>query len=345
MQQQGTYEKPKPFLVGPLAFAKPRHPSKSASLISGVSGQLESLTARPTNLAIMNAESEPEPKPVPCRGDNADHDDQDKDWADSGEGDGRNASLTHFTIVLPPFISSLYEYCSSIMSVVLESLFHFDELWSMMRLKFGSASLVSGCKSLDDVLATEPEAAEFCWAALARVSRSFSRVIQTLPRGLRDPICVFYLVLRALDTVEDDMSIDLNRKVHLLTTFHERLSQSLCGDGEDLFGIGEADEKTLLHHFTHVKTLFFSLKPGYRESITEITKRMGKGMSEFAEKVSVDSVKDYDLYCHYVAGLVSRLPTIYGFFFIAISVSRWDMASVPSLLNQDWRDRICIRSH
>ena len=33
-------------------------------------------------------------------------------------------------------------------------------------------------------------------------------VIQQLPERLRDAICVFYLVLRALDTVEDDMGLD-----------------------------------------------------------------------------------------------------------------------------------------
>lgn len=33
-------------------------------------------------------------------------------------------------------------------------------------------------------------------------------------------ICIFYLVLRALDTVEDDMSIPLAKKVSMLQNFH-----------------------------------------------------------------------------------------------------------------------------
>ena len=32
---------------------------------------------------------------------------------------------------------------------------------------------------------------------------------------------------------------------------------------------------------------------------------MGEGMAEFVEK-SVDTVDDYELYCHYVAGLVGH---------------------------------------
>ena len=37
--------------------------------------------------------------------------------------------------------------------------------------------------------------------------------------------------------------------------------------------------------------------------ITDISKGMGEGMADFIEK-EVLTVADYDLYCHYVAGLV-----------------------------------------
>lgn len=50
---------------------------------------------------------------------------------------------------------------------------------------------------------------------------SFAVVIQQLPRELRDAICVFYLVLRGLDTVEDDMAIDPAKKIPDLLDFHK----------------------------------------------------------------------------------------------------------------------------
>lgn len=62
----------------------------------------------------------------------------------------------------------------------------------------------------------------FCYGMLNRVSRSFAVVIQQLPTELRDAICVFYLVLRALDTVEDDMSLSNDIKIPLLRCFHEK---------------------------------------------------------------------------------------------------------------------------
>jgi farnesyl-diphosphate farnesyltransferase len=41
----------------------------------------------------------------------------------------------------------------------------------------------------------------------------------------------------------------------------------------------------------------------YQQVIAEITRLMGEGMAEYSTK-AVETVHDYDLYCHYVAGLV-----------------------------------------
>jgi farnesyl-diphosphate farnesyltransferase len=79
------------------------------------------------------------------------------------------------------------------------------------------------------------EGLRFCYDMLNKVSRSFAVVIQQLPERLRDAICVFYLVLRALDTVEDDMALDNEVKIPLLRCFYEKsrdrsvLLQRSCG--------------------------------------------------------------------------------------------------------------------
>jgi farnesyl-diphosphate farnesyltransferase len=41
----------------------------------------------------------------------------------------------------------------------------------------------------------------FAYSMLQKVSRSFALVIQQLGPELRNAVCIFYLVLRALDTV------------------------------------------------------------------------------------------------------------------------------------------------
>lgn len=54
---------------------------------------------------------------------------------------------------------------------------------------------------------------------------------------------------------------------------------------------------------------FLRLKPEYQKVIANITKLMGNGMADYAtgehrENTSVATIADFDLYCHYVAGLV-----------------------------------------
>lgn len=50
-------------------------------------------------------------------------------------------------------------------------------------------------------------------------------------------MCLFYLVLRGLDTLEDDMTLSDEVKQPLLRTFHQKLSTEGwtfdgCGEGE-----------------------------------------------------------------------------------------------------------------
>jgi len=149
-----------------------------------------------------------------------------------------------------------------------------------------------------------------CWEFLDMTSRSFSAVIKELEDDLCRFSCLFYLVLRGLDTIEDDMSIDLERKEHLLLTFHERLSQPGWNFKDS--GPNENDRQ-LLVEFDKVIAEMMLLEPEYREIITRICKNMGYGMAHYARAAetskstyAVDTLADYDLYCHYVAGLVGE---------------------------------------
>lgn len=49
--------------------------------------------------------------------------------------------------------------------------------------------------------------------------------------------------------------------------------------------------------------------------IADITRRMGAGMAEFIQADEVETIEQYDLYCHYVAGLVGiGLSQLFGEF-------------------------------
>lgn len=175
----------------------------------------------------------------------------------------------------------------------------------MFQLKFGSYVVKPPKVSILELANGSDE--DFCYGVLHKVSRSFAVVIQQLDQELSLPVCVFYLVLRGLDSVEDDMDFPIEKKLVLLRSFHEKLDDmdwciQDCGDS--------ADYRAMMSVFYKISRVFATLKPEYQEVIRDITLRMGAGMAEFAEAVqktgkgSVVSKKDYDLYCHYVAGLV-----------------------------------------
>jgi farnesyl-diphosphate farnesyltransferase len=136
--------------------------------------------------------------------------------------------------------------------------------------------------------------------ALDKVSRSFAAVIRQLPSELRDPVCVFYLVLRGLDSIEDDMNIPPEVKHDLLLRFHEKSydpNWSVSGMGDT------PDYQVLLRNYYKVSRSFLQLDKPYQKVITEVCREMGQGMSVYAER-EVRTLEDYDQYCHYVAGLV-----------------------------------------
>ncbi|XBW38120.1 hypothetical protein QEN19_003714 [Hanseniaspora menglaensis] len=147
-----------------------------------------------------------------------------------------------------------------------------------------------------------------CYELLSLTSRSFAMVIKQLHPELKDVVMVFYLILRALDTVEDDMSIDSKIKIPLLRNFHEKLALA------DWTFDGNADtekDKCVLLEFDQILKVFHTFKPEYKEVLTDITLKMGNGMADYIlddnfNLNGVKTIKDYDLYCHYVAGLVGE---------------------------------------
>jgi farnesyl-diphosphate farnesyltransferase len=174
-----------------------------------------------------------------------------------------------------------------------------SEIKAMLKLKKDSKKYAPPKESLKELAKTQSDI-DFCYSSLAKVSRSFSVVIKQLPEDLRDSVCIFYLVLRALDTVEDDMNFPYEKRMPLLRSFHEK-----CDDEEfHLEGVGDQqDYVDLLEHYPKITRVFKTLDSGAQEIIKDITKRMGEGMAHFATE-DVITNKDFDLYCHYVAGLV-----------------------------------------
>ncbi|KAF2840508.1 farnesyl-diphosphate farnesyltransferase [Patellaria atrata CBS 101060] len=185
---------------------------------------------------------------------------------------------------------------------VLYYLVHVQELRSIIQWKVWHNPVHERDES------TESKTLRRCFYFLDQTSRSFSAVIKELNPELLVPICLFYLILRGLDTIEDDMTIKLGEKEPLLREFDNILEK----DGWTYNGNGpDETDRQLLVEFDCVITEFVKIKPAYRAIIKDITKKMGDGMADFASNAEynangVNKISDYELYCHYVAGLVGE---------------------------------------
>ncbi|KAI9715247.1 MAG: Delta(24)-sterol C-methyltransferase [Candelaria pacifica] len=187
-------------------------------------------------------------------------------------------------------------------SDVIYYLIHFQELRSIIQWKIWHAPVHERNEEKESITLRK------CFDLLELTSRSFSGVIQELHPELLVPVAVFYLILRGQDTIEDDMTISLDEKIPLLRNFYNILEK----EGWNYEGNGPNEkDRELLVKFEVVVEEFRKVKPTYRTIIKDITQKMGNGMADYAANAEhntngVDTVEDYDLYCHYVAGLVGE---------------------------------------
>ena len=194
-----------------------------------------------------------------------------------------------------------------LLSYVLLGITHPSELRAMIGYKVWRDPL-NDIKANPEASGWDRERMRDCWTFLDLTSRSFAAVIKELKGELSRVICLFYLVLRALDTVEDDMTIPADRKIPLLVNFYKYLEQPGWNFTES--GPNEKDRQ-LLVEFDKVIAEYQLLDPGYRTVISDMTAKMGAGMASYIElsakkPLSVSTWKDFDLYCHFVAGLVGE---------------------------------------
>ena len=121
-------------------------------------------------------------------------------------------------------------------------------------------------------------------------------------------VTIFYLVLRGLDTIEDDTSIAAKKKEHVLRNFDEVLDIDGWTYTENR---PEEKDRELMLNYGCVIEEFKKIKTPYQVIIKDIAKKMGNGMADYCfksenDEFGVNTTADYDEYCYYVAGLVGE---------------------------------------
>nr|GAT47630.1 predicted protein [Mycena chlorophos] len=187
---------------------------------------------------------------------------------------------------------------------LLLALTHPNEFRTLVQYKLWHSSTRE--LETDPTSGWERESMRKCWAFLDMTSRSFAAVIKELEGGLARTICLYYLVLRGLDTIEDDMTLDAEYKPRLLRAFHKHTITPGWTFTES--GPNEKDRQLLVEYDVVVAELLL-LPPAELTPILDIAAKMGNGMADFALRPAghaVEGQAEYDLYCHYVAGLVGE---------------------------------------
>ncbi len=162
-------------------------------------------------------------------------------------------------------------------------------------------------------------------AVLKGVSRSFYLTIRLLPRLMREPVSVGYLLARASDTIADTEAVDAEVRKDCLSIFHqamkdEEMRDKLCGILEEKFIEHQENEreKLLLTRMADVFGWYDTVTEQDWIAISDVMKPILKGqrwdVDFFAiqKKKQIESDEDLETYCYQVAGSVGEFWGIVG---------------------------------
>ena len=158
---------------------------------------------------------------------------------------------------------------------------------------------------------------------LKRVSRSFYLSLAILPRSVRPPVGLAYLLARAADTIADTRLISREERLRHL----EALRAELRGEGPSRLGeiiqacIGpntHAGERELLRKLPDCFSLYRELDAADRERVLRVVMTLTEGMcfdlrafpgEDEQRLVALESRQELDRYTYLVAGCVGEFWT------------------------------------
>jgi farnesyl-diphosphate farnesyltransferase len=162
-------------------------------------------------------------------------------------------------------------------------------------------------------------------AVLRGVSRSFYLTIRILPRLMREPVSLGYLLARASDTIADTESVPASLRKECLSLFHpalknEKLREKLCSLIDEKFLVHQENEreKLLLQHLADVFAWYDSILEQDWTAIADVMKSILDGqiwdVDYFAlhGKKQLETADDLELYCFQVAGSVGEFWGVVG---------------------------------
>jgi farnesyl-diphosphate farnesyltransferase len=157
---------------------------------------------------------------------------------------------------------------------------------------------------------------------LRSVSRSFYLSLRILPRPLRDPLSLAYLLARATDTIADTAELPLELRTESLLDLAGAIQGTAPGDTgtrvRDAFAPRQRDEaeRALIETLPTAVEWLESLDDSDRHEVREVLKRINQGQRLDLERFgagtgihSLPAASDLDEYTYLVAGCVGEFWT------------------------------------
>src|SRR5579862_2443033 len=160
---------------------------------------------------------------------------------------------------------------------------------------------------------------------LKNVSRSFYLTLRVLPRGLREPVGLAYLLARAADTVADTQLIAPAQRLNLLLTLRTRVNGAEGGEDAAARIASELSshqanphERVLLQSLAQALELLDDCDAGDKREIQNVVTTLTEGMefdlhtfpNETSGKLSaLKTREELEQYTYMVAGCVGEFWT------------------------------------
>ena len=186
---------------------------------------------------------------------------------------------------------------------------------------------------------------EFLADLLRGVSRTFHLTLRVLPRPVRQPVGLAYLLARAADSIADTRLLLPNERLKRLQAFREQIEtpSSVSGPGE--LGLPLPDKRSqsyegaLLASLPEAILMLEALPEDDRDRVRSIVRTLTRGMEmdlstfpgeDSGRIVAFRDAAELDWYIYYVAGCVGEFWTETTMAHMA-SLKRWDVGRMSQI--------------
>ena len=154
---------------------------------------------------------------------------------------------------------------------------------------------------------------------LKPVSRSFYISIRSLPKALREPVALGYLLARTSDTIADGSAVDAERRIELLDRFARAMAGKEQAIGKDLAQLHSSTavtdgENALLDSVDEILQALQSLSPEDQRDVRELLAIITRGQRQDLTRwqgqlTALANAEELRKYTYLVAGCVGEFWT------------------------------------